>query len=98
MRVREELERREMQLEMDRQEVELVAQNPELLILTPQVARLAEASQSLRNARTVVSLSGDDLPEGSPLLHTLLALLQGGKRAGGAVSRKPAEPADSAEA
>ncbi len=98
MRIREELERREMQLAMDRQEVELVTQNPELLILTPQVARLAEASQSLRNARTVVSLSGDDLPEGSTLLQTLVALLQGGARAGGAERREPADPADSAEA
>jgi len=78
MRVQEELERRGMQLEMDRAEVELVAQNPQLLILTPQVARLAEASQSLRNARTVVSLSGDELPEGSSILQTLLSLLRGG--------------------
>jgi hypothetical protein len=78
MRVQEELDRREMQLEMDRAEIELVAQNPQLLILTPQVARLAEASQSLRNARTVVSLSGEELPEGSSILQTLLSLLRGG--------------------
>jgi hypothetical protein len=78
MRVQEELDRRKMQLEMDRAEVELVAQNPQLLILTPQVARLAEASQSLRNARTVVSLSGDELPEGSSILQTLLSLLRRG--------------------
>lgn len=77
MRVQEELDRRKMQLEMDREEVELVAENPQLLILTPQMARLAEASQSLRNARTVVSLSGDELPEGSSILQTLLTLLQG---------------------
>ncbi len=78
IRVQDELDRRQMQLEMDRAEVELVAQNPQLLILTPQVARLAEASQSLRNARTVVSLSGDELPEGSSILQTLLSLLRGG--------------------
>jgi hypothetical protein len=77
LRVQEELELRKMQLEMDREEVELVAENPQLLILTPQMARLAEASQSLRNARTVVSLSGDELPEGSSILQTLLTLLQG---------------------
>jgi hypothetical protein len=77
LRVEEELARRKMQLDMDRKEVELVAENPQLLILTPQMARLAEASQSLRNARTVVSLSGDELPEGSSILQTLLTLLQG---------------------
>ena len=71
-----------MQLEMDREEVELVAENPQLLVLTPQMARLAEASQSLRNARTVVSLSGDDLPEGSSILQTLLTLLQAGAKPG----------------
>jgi len=81
MRVQEELHRRKMQLEMDRAEVELVAENPQLLILTPQMARLAEASQSLRNARTVVSLSGDELPEGSSILQTLLSLLQGSVKA-----------------
>jgi hypothetical protein len=82
MRVQDELDRRKMQLEMDREEVELVAENPQLLILTPQMARLAEASQSLRNARTVVSLSGDELPEGSSILQTLLTLLQGSLKAG----------------
>jgi len=82
MRVQEELERRKMQLEMDQAEVELVAQNPQLLILTPQMARLAEASQSLRNARTVVSLSGDEFPEGSSILQTLLTLLQGSQKTG----------------
>lgn len=82
MRVQEELDRRKMQLEIDRAEVELVAENPQLLILSPQMARLAEASQSLRNARTVVSLSGDELPEGSSILQTLLALLQGNVKAG----------------
>ena len=82
MRVEEELDRRRMQLEMDREEVELVAENPQLLILTPQMARLAEACQSLRNARTVVSLSGDELPEGSSILQTLLMLLQGSIKTG----------------
>jgi hypothetical protein len=91
MRVQEELERRKMQLEMDRAEVELVAENPQLLILTPQVARLAEASQSLRNARTVVSLSGDELPEGSSILQTLLSLLQGA-RSSTQATQKPEEP------
>jgi hypothetical protein len=91
IRVQEELDRRRMQLEMDRAEVELVAQNPELLILTPQVARLAEASQSLRNARTIVSLSGEELPEGSSVLQTLLSLLRGGVSTG-EVSQKPGAP------
>jgi hypothetical protein len=91
VRVEEELDRRRMQLEMDRAEVELVAQNPQLLILTPQVARLAEASQSLRNARTVVSLSGDEFPEGSSILQTLLSLLKGGV-SGEQATQKPEAP------
>ena len=75
LRVKEELERRKMQLELDQKEVELIKNNPELIILTPQVARLAEASQSLRNAKTVVNLSGNDAAKGTQivdLLHTFL--------------------------
>jgi hypothetical protein len=83
MRVEEQLDRRRLQLEVDREEVDLVAKNPHLLVLTPQVARLAEASQSLRNARTIVSLAGDEFPEGSPVLQTLLSLLRGSREEGG---------------
>ncbi len=75
-RVEEELNLRRMQLELDRAEIELIKNNPELVLLTPQAARLAEASQSLRNAKTVVSLSANDLTEGSPIAGLLHSLLQ----------------------
>jgi hypothetical protein len=45
-------------------------------MLTPQAARLAEASQSLKNARTVISLSPQDLDHGSELLGFFQNLLQ----------------------
>ncbi len=60
-RTEEELKRKQMQLEYESKELELLKNYPELLILTPQAARLAEASQSLKNARTVVNLSQQDL-------------------------------------
>lgn len=55
-KLQEELKRSKMRLEVEKDEVSLLKENPELLLLTPQVARLAEASQNLKNARTVVSL------------------------------------------
>lgn len=61
---------------VDKAETELLKNNPELILLTPQAARLAEASQSLRNARTVVSLSPNDLTEGSAIAGLLQALIQ----------------------
>lgn len=81
-RVLEEVERRKLQLVIDEQEIALLAENPQLLMLTPQLARLAEASQSLRNARTIVSLSGEELLENSPLLNNLLMLLGGKPQSG----------------
>ncbi|MEW5844246.1 MAG: hypothetical protein AB1775_13380 [Bacteroidota bacterium] len=68
-RVEDELNRKKMQLEFDKKELELLKNNPELLMLTPQAARLAEASQSLKNARTIVSLSPNDLQQGSDLVE-----------------------------
>ena len=76
LRVKEELERRKMQLEFDRKEIGLLKDNPELMILTPQVARLAEASQNLRNARTVVNLSGNDNLQGTQLVSMIQLFLQ----------------------
>ncbi len=73
--LREELERNRMRLAFEREELELLKNNPELLMLTPQAARLAEASQSLRNARTVVSLTPQDLSRGADLLDMFQALL-----------------------
>jgi hypothetical protein len=45
-------------------------------MLTPQAARLAEASQSLKNARTVISLTPQELANGSLLFTLLQDLLQ----------------------
>ncbi len=76
LRVKEELERRKLQLEFDRKEIDLIRNNPELLILTPQAARLAEASQNLRNARTVVNLSGNEGVQGTQLINMFQLFLQ----------------------
>jgi hypothetical protein len=67
-RMEDELTRKKMFLELDRSELELLKNSPELLLLTPQAARLAEASQSMKNARTVVSLSPNDMSIGSELI------------------------------
>jgi hypothetical protein len=67
-RVEDEMKRNRMKLEFDREEVNLLKENPQLLLLTPQAARLAEASQSLRNAKTVVSLAPGDADQGAKLL------------------------------
>jgi len=61
-----EAEKKRLNLEIEREEVALLAQNPELLMLAPQLSRLVEASQQLKNARTVVTLSPeitDTLPK-----------------------------------
>lgn len=83
LRTEEDLERRRMQLEVDDQETELLRKNPELLVLNPQVTRLAEASQRLKNARTVVSLSSGDLEEESPVVQLLQRLLHNVSKAAG---------------
>ncbi len=75
-RVEDELKRSRLRLAFEREELEILKNNPELLILTPQAARLAEASQSLKNARTVISLTSQDLAPGSELLTFLQSLLQ----------------------
>lgn len=60
-RLEDELTRNRMRLAFEKEELEILKNNPELLVLTPQAARLAEASQSLKNARTVISLSPQEL-------------------------------------
>jgi len=75
IRLEEEMKNRKLQLEVDREEVKLIKNNPELVLLTPQIARLAEASQNLRNARTVISLSPNDFKEDSPISALLQSLL-----------------------
>ncbi len=59
-RLEDELARSRMRLAFEKEELEILRDHPELLILTPQAARLAEASQGLKNARTIISLSPQD--------------------------------------
>ena len=83
-RIEDELARSRLRLAFEKEELEVLRSSPELLMLTPQAARLAEASQSLKNARTVVSLTPQELANGSVLYTMFRNLLQ-----------KDAEPADS---
>jgi len=74
-RLEDELERNRLRLAFEKEELEILKNNPELLVLTPQAARLAEASQGLKNARTVISLSPQELSSGSDLLTLFQNLL-----------------------
>jgi hypothetical protein len=65
-----------MRLAFEIEELEVLKSSPELLMLTPQAARLAEASQNLKNARTVISLSPQESTHGSELLNLFQELLQ----------------------
>jgi hypothetical protein len=73
-----EVRRHKTRLEIDKEELQLLMSNPELLILTPQAARLAEASQALKNARTIVALSPKDFVQGSEWIEMFRNCLQGG--------------------
>lgn len=73
-RLEDELARDRMRLAFEKEELEILKTNPELLVLTPQAARLAEASQGLKNARTVISLSPQDLA-GSELFELFQNML-----------------------
>ncbi len=75
-RLEHELVRNRMRLAYEKEEVEILKGSPELLMLTPQAARLAEASQSLKNARTVISLTPQDLANGPDLLELFQNFLQ----------------------
>lgn len=59
-RTEDELKRSRLRLAYEKEEMALLKSSPELLLLSPQAARLAEASQTLKNARTVVSLGSSD--------------------------------------
>ena len=79
-RTEDELKRSRMRLAYEKEEMALLKSNPELLLLSPQAARLAEASQSLKNARTIVSFSPADAEQGVPLsglFQRLLDLIAG---------------------
>lgn len=75
-RLENELGRDRKRLEYEREELQVLSAHPELLLLTPQAARLAEASQALRNAQTVVSLAPQDLSRGQELLELFQSLLK----------------------
>jgi hypothetical protein len=75
-RVEDDLKRSRLRLAFEKEELEILKDNPELLVLTPQAARLAEASQGLKNARTVISLTPQELAGGSELLNLFQVLLQ----------------------
>jgi hypothetical protein len=75
-RTEDELSRKRMQLELDNEELNMLKNSPELLMLTPQAARLAEASQSLKNAKTIVTLSPNDISKGSELISMFQQFLQ----------------------
>src|SRR5687767_2868038 len=72
----DELARNRMRLAFEIEELEVLKNSPELLMLTPQAARLAEASQNLKNARTVISLTPQDSGHGSELLNLFQDILQ----------------------
>lgn len=69
MKLNEQVKRDKIKLDIEKEEMSIFKNNPELLLLTPQVARLAEASQNLKNAKTVVSLG--DFENGSQLVDML---------------------------
>ena len=75
-RLQDELARDRARLAYEKEELDILKDNPELLVLTPQAARLAEASQGLKNARTVISLSPQELNSGADLLELFQKLLQ----------------------
>jgi len=75
-RLEDELVRDRMRLAFEKEGLDVLRSSPELLMLTPQAARLAEASQNLKNARTVISLSNQDLEHGSEILGLFQSLLQ----------------------
>ncbi|MGD8403092.1 MAG: hypothetical protein PVJ21_05490, partial [Anaerolineales bacterium] len=72
----DELTRNRMRLAFEKEELDMLKGSPELLMLTPQAARLAEASQNLKNARTIVSFTPQELAQGSELLSAFQSLMQ----------------------
>jgi len=74
--LQDELARNRMRLAFEKEELEVLKNSPELLMLTPQAARLAEASQNLKNARTIVSLTPQELAQGSELINLFQSMVQ----------------------
>lgn len=87
-RTEDELKRSRMRLAFEQEEMALLKSSPELLLLSPQAARLAEASQGLKNARTIVSLWPSDAELGSSLARMFQRFLDLALEAG----RKQIQP------
>jgi hypothetical protein len=75
-RLEDEMARNRLRLAFEREELEVLKSSPELLMLTPQAARLAEASQTLKNARTIVSLTPQDVGTGAEFFGLFQNMLQ----------------------
>ncbi len=75
-KLEDELAHSRMRLAFEKEEVEILKDSPELLMLTPQAARLAEASQNFKNARTVISFSPHELSQSTELVQFFQDLLQ----------------------
>jgi len=75
-RTEDELKRSRMRLAYEQEEMALLKNSPELLLLSPQAARLAEASQNLKNARTIVSLWSSDAERESRLSNLFQRFLE----------------------
>jgi archaeosine-15-forming tRNA-guanine transglycosylase len=75
-RIEDELARSRLRLAFEKEELDVLRRSPELLMLTPQAAQLAEASQSLKNARTVISLTPQEFANGSALFTLFRNLLE----------------------
>ena len=75
-RLEDELTRNRMRLAFEKEGLDVLRASPELLMLTPQAARLAEASQGLKNARTVISLAPQELDHGAELFSLFQNLLR----------------------
>ena len=74
-KLNEQVKRDKIKLAVEQEEMGIFKNNPELLLLTPQVARLAEASQNLKNARTIVSLG--DFENSSQMVDMIKNFLGG---------------------
>ena len=86
----DELARNRMRLAFEIEELQVLKNSPELLMLTPQAARLAEASQNLKNARTVISLTPQDAAHGSGTSQLVPGIAA--ESSGSQKSRRVAQP------
>jgi hypothetical protein len=78
--VEQQTERRRIELEIEKAEVEMLAKNPSLLLLAPQLTRLTEASQQLKNAETVITVSADLMNKLPQPLQQIFNLLKNGQK------------------